>query len=101
MVMILIATLRTDLLEYWQANLPEDAPNVFAINIQPYELEAFNQSLLAHDIRPQKLFPTIPGRLVTLNGGAVKEMSVAEDSAINRDLILTAEIGRASCRERV
>lgn len=91
MVMILIATLRTDLLEDWQANLPEDAPNVFAINIQPYELEAFNQSLLAHDIRPQKLFPTIPGRLVTLNGGAVKEMSVAEDSAINRDLILTAD----------
>src|SRR5690554_437832 len=89
--MILIATLRTDLLEDWQANLPEDAPNVFAINIQPYELEAFNQSLLAHDIRPQKLFPTIPGRLVTINGDAVKEMSVAEDSAINRDLILTAD----------
>src|SRR5690554_6367629 len=91
MVKIPIATLPTDLLEDWQANLPEDSPNVFAINIQPYEFEALDQSLLAHDIRPQKLFRTILGRLVTLNGGAVQEMSLAEDSAINRDLILTAD----------
>lgn len=91
MVMILIATLRSDLLADWQTNLPEQAPNVFAINVQPYEVEPFKRSLSAHRITPQKLYPTVPGRLLTINKKAVKDMAIAEDSAINRDLILTAD----------
>lgn len=91
MVMILIATLRTDLLADWQTNLPQDAPNVFAINVQPYEIETFEQSLIEHNITPQKLYPTVPGRLITINNKVVKDMAIAEDSAINRDLILTAD----------
>lgn len=91
MVMVLIATLRTDLLEDWQTNLPQDAPNVFAINIQDYEVESFKQDLTEQGISPQKLFPTIPGRLLTINNQPVKDMAIAEDSAINRDLILTAD----------
>lgn len=96
MVMVLIAALRTDLLEDWQANLPEDAPNVFAINIQDYQVEPFIEALNDHEIIPQKLFPTIPGRLLSINDQAVKDMSIAEDSAINRDLILTADTGLPS-----
>src|SRR5690554_5729960 len=91
MIMVLIATLRTDLLDDWQTNLPEDAPNVFAINIQDYQVEPFKQALSDHNIAEQKLFATIPGRLLSINDQAVNDMSIAEDSAINRDLILTAD----------
>lgn len=91
MIMVLIATLRTDLLDDWQTNLPQDAPNVFAINIQDYQVEPFKQALSDHNIAEQKLFATIPGRLLSINDQAVKDMSIAEDSAINRDLILTAD----------
>lgn len=91
MVMILIATLRTDLLEDWQANLPEDAPNVFAINIQSDQIASFEQALSEQGIQPQTMFATVPGRLLQINHQAVKDLPIANDSAIDRDLILTAD----------
>ena len=45
MVMLVIGVLRTDLLGDWQNSLPDDAPNVFALNIQPYEQDEFVQEI--------------------------------------------------------
>ena len=90
MVMLLIGTLRTDLLADWQASMPEDAPNVFAINLQPYELDDFRAALQEHGIRPQKLHPTVAGRLLSINGEPLQG-DAAEDSSVNRDLVLTAD----------
>lgn len=87
MVMLVIGVLRTDLLGDWQKSLPADAPNVFAMNIQPYEQEAFVQGLSDSSIVSQTLYPMVPMRLVKINGVAVSDLPVAEDRAINRDLI--------------
>jgi putative ABC transport system permease protein len=87
MVMLVIGVLRTDLLGDWQNSLPDDAPNVFALNIQPYEQDEFVQGLSDKGIAPQTLYPMVPMRLVEINGEAVSELPVAEDRAINRDLV--------------
>lgn len=91
MVMLVIASLRSDLLADWQASLPEDAPNVFAINIQPYESAAFRASLEEAGLHHEKLYPMVPGRLLTINGVSVQDLKVADDPAINRDLALTSD----------
>ena len=91
MVMLVIAGLRNDLLADWQASLPADAPNVFAINIQPYEVDDFRTSLDDAGLPHGKLYPMVPGRLLTINGQSVQERQVADDPAINRDLALTAD----------
>ncbi len=91
MVMLVIGALRNDLLADWQASLPDDAPNVFAINIQPYEVNEFRQSLQDAGLVSQKLYPMVPGRLLRINDVSVQELAVADDPAINRDLALTSD----------
>lgn len=87
MVMLVIGVLRSDLLADWQRSLPQDAPNVFALNIQPYEQDMFTQGLVDNGVSPQTLYPMVPMRLVEINGVAVSELPVAKDRAINRDLV--------------
>ncbi|MEN9464184.1 MAG: hypothetical protein RL217_365 [Pseudomonadota bacterium] len=90
MVMVLIATLRQDLLKDWQQSLPDNSPNVFAINIQPYELEPVQAWLNGKKIALQKVFATVPGRLIAINNNSIANADFAKDSSIDRDLILTA-----------
>lgn len=92
MSMVVIFILRTELLDTWQAQLPEEAPNHFALNILPDEAAAFRQALDAIGARTAPLYPVTPGRLASINGEPVRE-HVTKDSpgerAINRDLSLT------------
>lgn len=91
MVMVVIAVVRNDLLADWQASLPDDAPNVFAINIQPYEKEEFYQRIEEAGYRTERLYTMVPGRLLKINGQDVQALEVASDPAINRDLALTSD----------
>ncbi|QLF94752.1 ABC transporter permease [Pseudomonas sp. ABC1] len=92
LAMALVALLRGELLDTWQQQLPENAPNHFALNILPDQRDAFQQRLTALDAHAAPLYPVIPGRLTAINGEAVQER-VSEDSqgerAIRRDLSLT------------
>lgn len=91
MVMAVIGVVRNDLIADWQASLPDDAPNVFAINIQPYQKDAFYQRLEQAGYRAERLYTMVPGRLVQINGESVQSLEVADDPAINRDLALTSD----------
>ncbi|GGY52114.1 hypothetical protein GCM10011297_26230 [Bacterioplanes sanyensis] len=91
MVMVVIGAVRNDLLADWQASLPDDAPNVFAINIQQYEAEPFVAALEQAGYHHERLYPMVPGRLLAINGTDVQTLEVADDPAINRDLALTAD----------
>ena len=91
LVMVVIGVVRNDLLADWQASLPEDAPNVFAINIQPYEKDEFYQRIEAAGYRTERLYTMVPGRLVAINNQDIQTLAVASDRALNRDLALTSD----------
>ncbi|MEZ5476115.1 MAG: FtsX-like permease family protein [Thiolinea sp.] len=65
--LLLLTSLRTDLLARWQETLPKDAPNYFLINIQPDEVQPL-QAFLSQQGVSAELFPMIRGRLVEVNG---------------------------------
>ncbi len=92
MAMAIVLVLRTDLLDRWQEDLPEDTPNYFAINIQPAEVEAYREFLDTNDIQGSDLYPIVRGRLVRINGVDVRQ-AVSKDqrrhNSINRELNLT------------
>jgi putative ABC transport system permease protein len=90
-VMIVIAMLRNDLLADWQASLPDDAPNVFAINIQSFEKDSFQQALEQRGFAAQTLYPMVPGRLLTINGQSIQDLGLGDIGAIDRDLALTSD----------
>ena len=68
--LLLLTTLRSDLIHRWQSSLPVDAPNHFLINIQPNEVKPL-QALLAKDHIETPLYPMTLGRLVAVNQNTI------------------------------
>ncbi|WP_153773089.1 ABC transporter permease [Pseudomonas sp. MNR3A] len=92
LAMALVALLRAELLDNWQAQLPKDAPNHFALNILPDEREPFAQRLREVNATSAPLYPVIPGRLTHINDQPVRQLVSKEstgDRAVQRDLSLT------------
>ncbi|KPD31435.1 ABC transporter permease [Pseudomonas paraeruginosa] len=91
LAMALIALLRGELLDTWQAQLPADAPNHFALNILPAEKDAFESRVQKLSPGAEPLFPMVPGRLVAVNGKPVQALDedVRSERALQRDLGLT------------
>lgn len=92
MSMALIALLRGELLDTWQNQLPEQAPNHFALNVLPAEKEAFAAHLATLAPQTLPLYPVVAGRLVLINGEPVQGIVSKEsqgERAIQRDLSLT------------
>lgn len=90
--MAMIAMVRGDLLTTWQDQLPEDAPNYFAINIQPGEREAFIETLEANADDRTALYPMVRGRLTEINDEPAREAVPVDsrgDGSLRRELNLT------------
>ncbi|MDX1366136.1 ABC transporter permease [Pseudomonas sp.] len=92
LAMSLIALLRGELLDTWQDQLPEQAPNHFALNVLPADKEAFAARLAELSPHPAPLYPVVPGRLTMINGEPVRQIVSKEsqgERAVRRDLSLT------------
>jgi putative ABC transport system permease protein len=83
MAMLLLTVTRAELLAAWQKSLPADAPNRFAINIQPDQRAAVGQALNAAGIRSE-LQPMVRARLLAIGGKAVSAASYPEDERAQR-----------------
>ncbi len=90
--MLVILTVRTSLLDDWQKQLPDNAPNHFALNIFPDQIPDFTAELKQQNIQTSQFYPVVRGRLIKINGIAVQKI-VSKDSqgerATHRDLSLT------------
>jgi putative ABC transport system permease protein len=83
MVLLLLAVVRTDLLEDWRASLPADVPNHFLINIRPDERQAVQDYFVAHGVPRPRVFPMIRARMTHINGQPVSEMKFADERGQN------------------
>ncbi|MCQ8105100.1 ABC transporter permease [Methylomonas sp. SURF-2] len=90
--MSLSFTVRNDLIDQWQQQLPERAPNYFALNIIPAQQPAFALDLSGAGMEGSAFYPVVRGRLVAINAEPVQKR-VSKDSqgeaATQRDLSLT------------
>jgi putative ABC transport system permease protein len=67
MALLLLTIVRGDLLRNWQATLPADAPNRFAINIQPDQLPQLRQYFAGEKLAIPTIQPMVKGRLMAVN----------------------------------
>ena len=79
--LLLLTVARGDLLDSWQARVPADAPNRFAINIQPDQRVPVADFFKARGLPPPQLEPMVRGRLVQINATAVGPESYTDDRA--------------------
>jgi putative ABC transport system permease protein len=75
MVLLLLSTVRTDLMTTWRQSLPDNAPNQFLINIQPQEIEAMSAFLAENDLEVPRFVPLVRARMTTINGEDVTQMT--------------------------
>ena len=93
-LLLTILALRQDLLNEWQKQLPENAPNYFLVNIAPDDAKPLNDFMAQRSIAATDIYPVIRGRLTQINGETLISNEQAEAGekgrvGISRELNLT------------
>ena len=68
MLLLVLVVLRTELIDDWRRQVPEDAPNHFVMNVMPDQLEDVELWLRERARYDGRLYPMIRGRVVAVNG---------------------------------
>ena len=64
----LLAVIGPSLLDRWRADLPDDTPNYFVLNVQEQQRAAFEQRLVELGAANVSMLPLAAGKLVAING---------------------------------
>ncbi len=81
MVLLLLSTVRSDLLANWQNSLPPDAPNHFVINVQPDQVDGIRQFFSQLGVENSRLYPMVRARLDEINGEPARADDYEDDRA--------------------
>ncbi|WP_202819755.1 ABC transporter permease [Thaumasiovibrio subtropicus] len=73
MLLSVIWLLKSELLSDWQQTLPQDAPNVFALNVATEERDGYIQALDEAHIERSEAYPVIRGRLTHIGETEIAE----------------------------
>lgn len=88
----LLTLVRSDLIDGWRQQLPENAPNHFLVNIAPHQQQAVADYLAEHRLAASELYPMVRGRLVTRNGVPIADSlppEARDSNTLRRELNLT------------
>ncbi|MGR8951582.1 MAG: ABC transporter permease [Gammaproteobacteria bacterium] len=89
---LLSMMIRNELIDTWRQQLPEQAPNHFALNIFPDQFTPFQHSLQDKGIESSPFYPIVRGRLTHINQTPVQQIVTKGsqgDTATHRELSLT------------
>ena len=81
MIMLLLSTVRDDLLRDWRKSLPPDAPNHFLINVQPDQVAGIQAFFAKQRAADTTLYPMVRARLTRINGRAVSSTDYENERA--------------------
>ena len=81
MVMLLLFTVRSDLLDDWQRSLPDDAANHFVINIQSDQVEGVRDFFDQNGVNNTRVYPMVRARLISVNRKKVSSSDYDSDRA--------------------
>jgi putative ABC transport system permease protein len=83
MALLSLTVLRTDLLDDWQAQLPEDAPNHFMMNISENQVAGMASYFRDNDVQPRPFYPMVSAGLLSINGESARQLWGAGESRGN------------------
>jgi putative ABC transport system permease protein len=92
MVLLLLAVVRSGLMQEWRASLPENAPNYFMINIRPDQTGDVRKYFAENSVAPPQLVPMVRARLTKIGGIETSDMTIKSDRGrdfIDREANLT------------
>ena len=68
MSLLILTLLRTDLIDEWQAQLPQNTPNHFMMNISQGQIEGIENFFAENGIESNAFYPLISARVTRING---------------------------------
>jgi len=91
MLLFILLTVRTTLLNQWQNQLPPNTPNHFAFNIFPDDASDIRRFFQTNQVTATPFYPMTRGRVIGVNEKATQELTADAESNINygRELNLT------------
>ena len=84
MSLLTLALLRTDLINDWQAQLPEDTPNHFMMNIGSNQIAGMQSFLQENEVDTNPFYPMVAAGLLTVNGAPAPHPWDNDDDASGR-----------------
>ena len=92
MLLMIMLLVRTALVDEWRMQLPPGTPNHFLINIAETQIGGIESVFEKNGVEAELMYPMARGRLITINGEAVRERVSKEemdDVDVDRELNLT------------
>ncbi|MEX0962785.1 MAG: FtsX-like permease family protein [Pseudohongiellaceae bacterium] len=78
MSLLILTLLRTDLIDDWQAQLPENTPNHFMMNISQSQIDGIQSFFAENGVDSNAFYPLISARVISVNG-KIPEPEIDED----------------------
>jgi putative ABC transport system permease protein len=89
MLLMVLFSVRTSLIDEWRLQIPEDAPNHFLLNIAPYERSDISALFADNKFTPSPMYPMVLGRLLGVNEYAYDDSDRDRSNALRRELNLS------------
>jgi putative ABC transport system permease protein len=89
MLLLALATIRTSLIDDWQLQLPEDAPNHIFLNIAPNEIDSIAAMMQEQGVESDEFSPMVRGRLTHLKDEVPNEELKEDNGVLRRELNLS------------
>lgn len=89
MLLLTMTILRTSLIDEWQVQLPENAPNHFLVNIPEHEVAAVQGLIDAERLTREPLYPMVRGRVTHINDVEPTEEQREVSGVLKREANLT------------
>lgn len=91
---LLLYFLRTELMDQWQKQIPDGAPNHFLVNVTKSQQQQLTEFAAEHKLTLDAFYPVVRGRLTTINGQVVTEATSKDEPTeqrvgVGRELNLT------------
>ncbi len=89
---LLVGTIRGELLAQWQHDLPAKTPNQFAVTIPANGVDDLKSYLVQRHWQATAFYPVIRGRLVAINGQPTPAQNTNHDKEDGKDRIFDREL---------
>ena len=88
-LLMIMVVVRTSLIDQWQFQLAEDAPNHFLVNVAPYELDDVRQLVDDNQLETAGWYAMVRGRMTAINDELISEDQKDSHESFRRELNLS------------
>ncbi|MDE0747297.1 MAG: ABC transporter permease, partial [Porticoccaceae bacterium] len=88
-LLMIMVVVRTSLIDQWQFQLAEDAPNHFLVNVAPYELDDVRQLVDDNQLETAGWYAMVRGRMTAINDELISEAQKDNHESFRRELNLS------------